>query len=194
MRIGGGTSARRICVFCGSSTGCRPIYADAARVLGQLLAQRGIGLVYGGGRLGLMGVLADAVLASGGEVIGVIPQAMVQQERGHTGLTELRVVSSMHERKATMSELAAAFVALPGGFGTLDEFCEVLTWTQLGLHRKPCGILNICGYFDALLKLFDHAVEERFLRPEHRQLVLADEDAASLVDRLWQFEVPVVEK
>jgi uncharacterized protein (TIGR00730 family) len=194
MSIGGGTSARRICVFCGSSTGCRPIYADAARVLGQLLAQRGIGLVYGGGRLGLMGVLADAVLASGGEVIGVIPQAMVQQERGHTGLTELRVVSSMHERKATMSELAAAFVALPGGFGTLEEFCEVLTWTQLGLHRKPCGILNVCGYFDALLKLFDHAVEERFLRPEHRQLVLADEDAASLVDRLWQFEVPVVEK
>ncbi len=184
----------RICVFCGSSVGARSEYAETAGVLGTLLAKRGIGLVYGGGRLGLMGVLADAALSVGGEVIGVIPQAMVQQERAHTGLTELRVVTSMHERKATMSELADAFIAMPGGFGTLEEFCEVLTWTQLGLQRKACGILNVCGYFDYLLKLFDQAVEERFLRPEHRGLVVADQDATSLVDRLLQYEVPLVEK
>jgi uncharacterized protein (TIGR00730 family) len=184
----------RICVFCGSSVGARPEYAEGARVLGALLARRGIGLVYGGGRLGLMGIVADAALSAGGEVIGVIPQAMVQQERAHTGLTELRVVASMHERKATMSVLADAFIAMPGGFGTLEEFCEVLTWTQLGLQRKACGILNVCGYFDHLLKLFDQAVAERFLWPEHRALVLADQDAGSLLDRLWGYEVPVVEK
>jgi len=184
----------RICVFCGSSTGARSAYADAARALGELLAERRIGVVYGGGRLGLMGVIADAALACGGEVIGVIPQAMVEQERAHTGLTDLRVVVSMHDRKALMSDLAAAFIAMPGGFGTFEEFCEVLTWTQLGLQRKPCGILNVCGYFDPLLRLFDHAVEERFLRPEHRRLVLSDEDPAVLVDRLSQFEIPVVDK
>jgi len=185
---------RRICVFCGSSAGARPAYAEAASVLGALLAKRGIGLVYGGGRLGLMGIVADAALSAGGAVLGVIPQAMVQQERVHTGLTELRVVASMHERKAVMSELADAFIAMPGGFGTLEEFCEVLTWTQLGLQRKPCGILNVCAYFDHLLRLFDQAVEERFLRPEHRALVLADQDAASLLDRLSQFEITLVEK
>jgi uncharacterized protein (TIGR00730 family) len=185
---------RRICVFCGSSVGARPAYAEAASSLGALLAKRGIGLVYGGGRLGLMGVLADAALAAGGEVIGVIPQAMVQQERAHTGLTELRVVASMHERKAAMADLADAFIAMPGGFGTFEEFCEVLTWTQLGLQRKACGILNVCEYFDPLLKLFDHAVAERFLRPEHRALVIADQDAGSLLDRLSLCEVPLVEK
>jgi len=186
--------ARRICVFCGSSVGARPAYADSARTMGSVLAKRGIGLVYGGGRLGLMGIVADAALAAGGEVIGVIPQAMVEQERAHATLTELRVVASMHDRKAAMSDLADAFIALPGGYGTLEEFCEVLTWTQLGLQRKPCGILNVEGYFDHLLKLFDHAVTERFLRPGHRALVLADHDAASLVDRLERFVVPVVEK
>ena len=186
--------ARRICVFCGSSVGARPAYADAARTMGSVLAKRGIGLVYGGGRLGLMGVVADAALAAGGEVIGVIPQAMVEQERAHSTLTELRVVASMHDRKAAMSDLADAFIAMPGGYGTLEEFCEVLTWTQLGLQRKPCGILNVDGYFDHLLKLFDHAVSERFVRPEHRALVLADQDAASLVDRLERFVVPAVEK
>lgn len=185
---------RRICVFCGSSVGARPAFAEAATALGALFAKRGVSLVYGGGRLGLMGILADAALAAGGEAIGVIPQAMVQQERAHTGLTELRVVASMHERKATMSDLADAFIAMPGGFGTLEEFCEVLTWTQLGLQRKPCGILNVCGYFDHLLRLFDQAVAECFLRAEHRALVLADEDASSLLDRLLQYEVPVVEK
>jgi len=187
-------TTRRICVFCGSSAGARPAYAEAAGALGSLFAKRGIGLVYGGGRLGLMGVMADATLAAGGEVIGVIPQALVQQERAHTGLTGLRVVASMHERKAAMSDLADAFIAMPGGFGTFEEFCEVLTWTQLGLQRKACGILNICGYFDPLLQLFDQAVAERFLRPEHRALVLADEDAASLLDRLLRCEIPLVEK
>jgi uncharacterized protein (TIGR00730 family) len=185
---------QRICVFCGSSVGARTAYADAAGYLGTLLAKRGIRLVYGGGKLGLMGIVADAALAAGGEVIGVIPQAMVQQERAHTGLTELRVVASMHERKAAMSDLADAFIALPGGFGTFEEFCEVLTWTQLGLQRKACGILNVCGYFDHLLGLFDQAVAERFLRPEHRALVLADQHADLLVDRLLQYEVPAVEK
>jgi uncharacterized protein (TIGR00730 family) len=185
---------RRVCVFCGSSVGARPAYAEAAGALGALLAKRGIGLVYGGGRRGLMGVVADAALAAGGTVIGVIPQAMVQQERAHRGLTELRVVASMHERKAAMSELADAFIAMPGGFGTIEEFCEVLTWTQLGLQRKPCGILNVCGYFDSLLRLFDQAVEEGFLRAQHRELVLADVDGAQLLDRLQRYEVPVVDK
>ena len=185
---------RRICVFCGSSVGARPAYSEAASLMGALLAKRGIGLVYGGGRLGLMGLVADAARSAGGEVIGVIPQTMVQQERAHTGLTELRVVASMHERKATMSDLADAFIAMPGGYGTLEEFCEVLTWTQLGLQRKPCGILNVCGYFDPLLNLFDQAVAERFLRTEHRALVLADQNPASLLDRLLQYKVPQVEK
>jgi uncharacterized protein (TIGR00730 family) len=194
MDSAGARAVRRVCVFCGSSVGARSEYAEAACALGALLAKRGLGLVYGGGRLGLMGVVADAALAAGGEVIGVIPQAMVQQERAHTGLTELRVVASMHERKAAMSDLAAAFIAMPGGFGTFEEFCEVLTWTQLGLQRKPCGILNVCGYYDYLLRLFDQAVAERFLRPEHRALVLADHNTASLLDRLLRYEVPMVEK
>ncbi|HEV3330201.1 MAG TPA: TIGR00730 family Rossman fold protein [Bryobacteraceae bacterium] len=194
MDSAGAKAMRRVCVFCGSSAGARPEYSEAACGLGALLAKRGIGLVYGGGRLGLMGVVADAALAAGGEVIGVIPQAMVQQERAHTGLTELRVVASMHERKAAMSDPAAAFIAMPGGFGTFEEFCEVLTWTQLGLQRKPCGILNVCGYYDYLLRLFDQAVAERFLQPEHRALVLTDQNAASLLDRLLRYEVPILEK
>jgi len=143
---------RRLCVFTGSSAGVRPEYREAARDLGRLLAQRGIGLVYGGARVGLMGAVADAALEAGGVVIGVIPQGLVAKEIAHTGLTELRVVASMHERKAMMADLADGFVALPGGWGTLEEFFEVLTWAQLGLHAKPCGLLNVGGYFDGLLK------------------------------------------
>jgi len=166
--------------------GARPVYAEFARGLGVLLAARGIGLVYGGSKVGLMGVIADAALAAGGEVIGVMPELLVRKEIGHSGLTELHLVKSMHERKAMMVDLADGFIALPGGFGTLDEFCEVLTWAQLGLHGKPCGILNTAGYFDGLLQMFDHAVEEQFLRPAHRMMVLADEDPEVLLDRLMQ--------
>lgn len=162
---------RRVCVFCGSQRGMRPEYAQAAATLGRLLAQRRLGLVFGGGHIGLMGVLADAALAAGGEVIGVIPQLLVDRELAHPHLTELRIVRSMHERKALMAELADAFIALPGGLGTLEELCEVLTWAQLGLHAKPCGCLNVCGYFDPLVGLLDRAVEEGFLQASHRSLV-----------------------
>lgn len=175
---------KRICVFCGSSSGARPEYADAARTLAGLLAGRGIGLVYGGGNVGLMGILADAMLAAGGEVIGVIPRSLLLKEVGHRGVTELRVVETMHERKALMSELADGFIALPGGFGTLDEFFEILTWAQLGFHGKPCGLLNIAGYFDDILRALDHAVAERFLRPQHRELVLADTGTTALLSQL----------
>jgi uncharacterized protein (TIGR00730 family) len=178
---------KRICVFCGSSSGARPEYADAARTLAGLLAGRGMGLVYGGGNVGLMGIIADAMLAAGGEVIGVIPRALLLKEVGHRQVTELRVVETMHERKALMSELADGFIALPGGFGTLDEFFEILTWAQLGFHGKPCGLLNVAGYFDHMLQALDHAVVERFLRPQHRELVLADTSAATLLSRLAAF-------
>ena len=163
-------------------------------MLAEHLVSNRISIVYGGGNVGLMGVLADAVLALGGEVIGVIPRSLVQKEVAHTGLTDLRVVDSMHQRKALMAELSDAFIALPGGYGTFEEFCEVLTWTQLGLQRKPCGILNVDGYFDPLLKLFDHAVAEQFLKPVHRGLVIADDNAESLVARLNDCEVPLVNK
>jgi uncharacterized protein (TIGR00730 family) len=163
---------KSICVFCGSSAGAVPAYAEAARALGSELVRRGLRLVYGGGNVGLMGILADAVLAGGGEVIGVIPQALLAKEVGHAGLTKLHVVASMHERKALMAELSDAFLALPGGFGTLEEFCEVLTWSQLGLHRKPCGLLNVNGYYDPLMAFFDRAVSDGFLRARHRDLVL----------------------
>jgi len=164
---------KRICVFCGSSAGSRSEYRAAAAEFGTELVRRNIGLVYGGSNVGLMGILADAVLAAGGEAIGVIPQHLISREVGHTGLTKLHVVRSMHERKSLMADLADAFVALPGGFGTLDEFCEVVTWTQLGLHLKPCGILNVLGYYSSLLRMFDHAMQEQFLKPENRQLVLS---------------------
>jgi uncharacterized protein (TIGR00730 family) len=163
---------KSICVFCGSSAGSVPAYADAARALGWELVRRGLRLVYGGGNVGLMGILADAVLGGGGEVIGVIPQALLAKEVGHAGLTKLHVVGSMHERKALMAELSDAFLALPGGFGTLEEFCEVLTWLQLGLHGKPCGLFNVNGYYDPLLAFFDRAVSDGFLRAQHRDLVL----------------------
>src|ERR1051325_8659898 len=162
---------QRLCVFTGSSSGARAAYAEAARELGTLLARRGIGLVYGGARVGLMGAVADAVLAAGGEAIGVIPQALVAKEVAHTGLTALHVVESMHARKAMMSDLSDGFIALPGGWGTLEELFEVLTWAQLGLHRKPTGLLNVDGYFDGLLAFLTHTVAEAFVRTDRKSVV-----------------------
>ena len=175
---------KRICVFCGSSSGVNALYTEAAQAVGRLLCRRGVELVYGGGNVGLMGVLADACLAEGGRVIGVIPQALVDKEVAHQGLTELRVVSSMHERKAVMAELSDAFAALPGGYGTWEELFEMLTWTQLGIQRKPCGLLNVNGYYDPLLELADQAVSEGFLREVNRELLLSDDEPVRLLDRL----------
>jgi uncharacterized protein (TIGR00730 family) len=185
---------KRVCVFCGSNEGIRPIYREATRTLGEALARQGTELVFGGGRVGLMGVLANAVLAAGGRAIGVIPEALVAKELAHQGLSELRVVGSMHQRKALMAELSDAFLALPGGFGTLEEYCEVLTWAQLGLHAKPCGLLNVAGFYDALLDLFDHAVSEQFVPGPHRRLVLVEEDPQRLLDLLGGYRPPQVKK
>ena len=184
----------RVCVYCGSNSGTDPAYAGATRELGALLAARGLGLVYGGGRVGLMGIIADAVLAEGGEVIGVIPEMLVKMEVAHLGLTDLRVVGSMHERKALMVDLADAFIALPGGFGTLEEFSEVLTWAQLGLHRKPHGLLNVAGFYDPLLAFFDHAVAANFIRLAHRELVISEKDPARLLDLLAVAQPPLLHK
>lgn len=181
---------KNICVFCGSSNGVRPEYADAARQLGALLAQRGLGLVYGGGRVGLMGLIADAVLANGGHVSGIIPEFLFKKEIEHKDVSDLRVVGSMHERKALMADLADGFIALPGGWGTLDEFCEILTWAQLGLHSKPCGLLNVSGYYDSFLQFFDTATTEGFVQPQHRTLVLAETDPARLLDRMATYQPP----
>jgi uncharacterized protein (TIGR00730 family) len=185
---------KRICVFCGSSPGSRPEYGAAAEEMAAELVRRNIGLVYGGGNVGLMGIIADSVRKAGGEALGVIPEHLMAREVGHGGLTKLHVVGSMHERKALMADLSDAFVAMPGGFGTLEEFCEVVTWTQLGLHAKPCGILNVLGYYSLLLKMFDHAVEERFLKPENRALVLAGESPAELLQALEEWRPVHVEK
>ena len=171
----------RICVFCGSSAGQRPEYAAAASDLGASLARQGIVLVYGGGRTGLMGILADAALGGGGHVIGVMPQPLVDKEVAHLGLSELRVVASMHERKAMMADLADAFIVLPGGYGTFDEFCEILTWSQLMFHSKPCGLLDVAGYWQHLIAMFDHALAEGFLRPQHRALPVFAGDLDSLL-------------
>ena len=183
-----------ICVFAGSSSGSRSEYHAAAVVLGRLLAARGISLVYGGARVGLMGALADAVLAGGGRVVGVIPAALVAKEVAHDGLTELHVVDSMHERKAMMAALSDAFLAMPGGLGTWEELFEILTWGQLGLHRKPCGVLNTAGYFDRLIAFVDHAVDERFVRREHAAMLAVDPDPASLLVRLEDYDPPQVAK
>jgi uncharacterized protein (TIGR00730 family) len=182
----------RLCIFCGSSTGLNQAFAHQAHVLGSELARRGIGVVYGGGNVGLMGVLADAVLAAGGEVIGVIPHGLVARELAHAGITKLHVVDSMHERKALMAALADGFIAMPGGFGTLEEFCEVVTWTQLGVHAKPCGLLNVAGFYDALLAFFAHALDEKFLKPTHSEIVVAEPDPIALVDRLIAWTPPTV--
>jgi len=174
----------RYCVFCGSNRGASPSFASATAELARCLVANGIGIVYGGGNVGLMGVLADVALAEGGEVVGVIPRMLVDKEIAHRGLTELRVVGSMHERKALMADLSDAFIAAPGGYGTLDEFCEILTWTQLGLQRKPVGMLNVDGYFDRLLALFDHAVTEQFVKPMHRDMIVTDDTPRSLIARM----------
>ena len=174
---------RSICVYCGSSSGARPAYAEAAHALGTAIARRGLALVYGGGRVGLMGTLADAALAAGGRVTGVIPKALMNRELGHTGATDLRVVADMHERKMTMAGLADAFIALPGGWGTLEELTEMLTWLQLGIHAKPIGLLNVDGYYDALLAFADTMAAERFVRvPQHSLLRVASDPVALLDD------------
>lgn len=173
-----------ICVFAGSNDGARSLYRDAAADLGMAIAERGWRLVYGGGRVGLMGVLADAALAAGGEVVGVIPEALLRKEVGHGALTDLRVVQTMHQRKALMSELSDAVVALPGGLGTLEELFEILTWAQLGIHAKPCGVLNAGGYYDDLLQFLDRTVTEGFVRPEHRAMILAAREPAPLLEEM----------
>jgi uncharacterized protein (TIGR00730 family) len=183
---------QRVCVFCGSSPGARPEYTEATEDLGQLLVKNRITLVYGGATVGLMGRLADTVLSEGGEAIGVIPRALVEREIAHLGLTDLHVVDSMHERKALMAELSDAFIALPGGLGTLDELFEIYTWAQLGMHRKPCGLLNVEGYYRHVADFLDHAVAERFVRDEHRDMLIVEEDAATMLERLQGFDAAAV--
>ena len=182
---------QRLCVFSGSSPGAHPAYAEATAALGGALAQAGIGLVYGGASVGLMGTVADAALAAGGEVVGVIPQALVDREIAHPGLSELHVVQSMHERKALMADLSAGFVALPGGTGTLEELFEVYTWTQLGLHTKPLGLLDVRGYFASLVAFLDHAVEERFVTLEHREMLVVADGPEALLDAFRRWRAPV---
>jgi uncharacterized protein (TIGR00730 family) len=185
---------KRICIFCGSNRGKAPAYSRAAHELGVALTDRGLGLVYGGGNVGLMGVVADAVLERGGHAVGVIPQALVDKELGHQGLSELRIVHSMHERKALMAELADAFIALPGGYGTLEEFCEIITWAQLGLHAKPFGLLNVEGFYDPFLSQIDRGVKEGFIPLEHRSLIVVGNEPGPLIDRVLQFKPPKVPK
>jgi uncharacterized protein (TIGR00730 family) len=185
---------RRVCVYAGSNPGSDPAFAEAARGFAAELSRRGIGLVYGGGKVGLMGVLADTVLEAGGEAIGVMPQALIDREIGHPGLSKLEVVDSMHERKARMAELADAFVAVPGGIGTLEELIEVYTWSQLGIHQKACGVLNVNGYYDHLAAFLDHAVAAGFLRPQHRAVLSVADEPAELLDRLAAYQPPAVGK
>lgn len=183
-----------LCVYTGSSPGARPAYADAARALAGEIARRHITLVYGGGHVGLMGVAADAALAAGGRVVGVIPADIAEREVEHRGLTELLVVDSMHERKRAMASRSDGMIALPGGLGTLEELFEVWTWNQLGFHRKPVGLLNVGGYYDGLLAFLDSMVEERFVRREHRDMLLVDRDPVRLLDRMANFDPPTVDK
>jgi uncharacterized protein (TIGR00730 family) len=185
---------KRICVYCGSNPGASPAYAAAARALGGEIARRGLGLVYGGASVGLMGAVANAALAGGAEVIGVIPHFFAVKEVAHRGLDELLVVDSMHERKARMAELADGFVALPGGWGTLEEIFEVLTWAQLGLHEKPCGLLDVGGYFDDLYRFLERAVAEAFVREEFRPMIVLENDAGRLLDRFAAYRAPRVRK
>ena len=185
---------KRVCVYCGSSIGNQPIYREMAVAMGALLARRGIGLVYGGGNVGLMGVIADAVLAGGGEVIGVIPRSLANREIAHVGVTDLRVVDSMHTRKALMADLSDAFIAMPGGVGTFEEFFEAVTWTQLGVHRKPCGLLNAGGFYAPLAAFIDQAVTEGFIKPIHRALIVVDDNPERLLNTLATIELPDVPK
>jgi uncharacterized protein (TIGR00730 family) len=183
---------KKICVFAGSRSGARSEYVEAARQLGRMLVERNYGLVYGGGNIGLMGVMADAVLEARGQVIGVIPEPFVVKEVAHRGLSELRVVQSMHERKAVMAELSDGFIALPGGIGTMEEFFEVLSWAQLGIHKKPCGLLNVSDYYQDVVQFLDRAVEHGFLKPQHRSLLLVEREPARLLDDLERFAAPRV--
>lgn len=185
---------RRLAVFCGSNPGARPEYVQSARALGRLLAARGVGIVYGGSNVGLMQALADAMLDELGDIIGVIPRMLVQREVANNALSDLRIVDSMHDRKALMAELADGFVALPGGIGTLEEFFEIWTWAQLGMHDKPCGLLNVAGYFDPLLEFLDRAVAEKFVREVHRKMVIVESDPATLLARFEAYEPPRVVK
>jgi len=187
-------SIRRLCVFCGSSHGADPAFAEAARSFGALLARERITLVYGGGNVGLMGVIADATLAGGGQVIGVIPHGLEQKELAHRGLTELHVVGSMHERKAMMADLSDGFVAMPGGLGTFEEILEIITWAQLGIHRKPCGFLNVRGYYDKLMEFLDYAVEQKLFKPEHRGMILVEREPEAMLRAARGYEATVVEK
>jgi len=184
---------RRVCVFCGSSPGARPAYAEATAEFARALVSEGLGLVYGGANRGLMATLADAALAADGEVTGVIPSALVDKEIAHNGLADLRVVGSMHERKALMADLSDAFVALPGGLGTLEELLEIYTWAQLGLHRKPCALLDVEGYYARLAEFLEHVVEECFLREEHRAMLIVERHPRVLIDRLRRFEPGAVQ-
>jgi uncharacterized protein (TIGR00730 family) len=185
---------KRVCVFCGSSTGNQTIYRESAEAMGAVLAQRGIGLVYGGGNVGLMGIVADAVLAGGGDVIGVIPRALADREVAHLGVTDLRIVDSMHTRKAMMADLSDAFIAMPGGVGTFEEFFEAVTWTQLGVHRKACGLLNAGEFYTPLAAFLDQAVTAGFIKPVHRAIVVCDEDPTRLLDKLAHVKLPDVPK
>jgi uncharacterized protein (TIGR00730 family) len=185
---------KRLCVYCGSNLGDSPAYRHAAETLARALAERGIGIVYGGGNVGLMGAVADAALEAGGEVIGVIPQALMDREVGHAGLSELRVVGSMHERKLAMADLSDAFVALPGGIGTLEELIEVYTWSQLGLHAKPCSLLDVAGYWGPLVAALDRMVESGFLRAQHRELLVVADDPDDLLARLESWRPRSVDK
>jgi uncharacterized protein (TIGR00730 family) len=185
---------KRICVYCGSSPGRNPAYAEAARRLGALLVERGLGLVYGGAAVGIMGTIADEVLARGGEAIGVIPEALAVKEVSHPGLTEQHVVASMHERKAMMAELSDGFLALPGGWGTIEEIFEILTWAQLGFHEKPCGLLNVAGYYDGLFAFLEHAVEEGFVRPVYRDILILEDAPEDLLQRFAAYRAPKIHK
>lgn len=181
---------KSICVYCGANPGHNVVYQQAAKEMGRLLAERGITLVYGAGNIGLMGTVADAALQAGGKVIGVIPQGLMEKEVGHQGLTELYVVDSMHTRKAKMAALADAFIAMPGGFGTLEELAEIATWTQLGFHKKPLALLNVEGFYDKLLAFFDHAVAEGFLQPKHRQLIVSSTTPEGAITALADLQIP----
>ncbi len=189
-----GSPTKRLCVYCGSSTGARPLYREGAIALGGLIAASGMGLVYGGGHVGLMGAVADGALAAGGHVIGVIPRALMDRELGHTGIQDLRIVADMHERKMMMADLADGFIAMPGGWGTIEELAEMLTWLQLGIHAKPIGLLNLGGYYDPFLEFAERMVEQQFVRPEQRHLLAVESDPQILLDRLTKPLPPPVDK
>jgi uncharacterized protein (TIGR00730 family) len=188
------SAIQRICIYCGSSPGRRPDYAQQAERLARLLAQRGIGLVYGGATVGIMGIVADAALAAGGEVIGVIPRVLMEKELAHRGLSELHLVDSMHARKAMMVQLADGFIALPGGFGTLDELFETLTWAQLGIHQKPCALFNVDGYYDALIGFLRHSVDEQYVRPQHLRMLIVEQQIDKLLQRMIDYQPAPTDK